>query len=269
MKISIITISFNQAQFLRESIESVLRQREHVDLQYIVVDPGSTDGSREIIEKYARCIDSIIFEPDQGPADGLNRGLSIATGDILGYINSDDILLPDALLRAVNHFKNNLTTDVVYGHGYIIDENGRIKRKCFSDTFSLRMTAYGCCVVVQPSTFFRLACVRESGGFNVHNKSNWDGELLIDLALRGARFQRVDDFFSSYRVHGSGITGSGRLADLHQAYSERMFQKLMQRPRLPIDRKVEILLRTFKHLSHPRAAWERLVKGPVFATKAP
>ena len=92
MKVSIVTISFNQARFLRRAITSVLSQ-DYPDIEYIVVDPGSTDGSREIINAYGPRLASVIFDPDDGPADGLNRGFQLATGDVLAYINADDALL--------------------------------------------------------------------------------------------------------------------------------------------------------------------------------
>ena len=95
MKISIVTISFNQAKYLQQCIDSILGQT-HCDLEYIVVDPGSTDGSRALIESYGNKIIKV-FAPDKGPADGLNQGFKHATGQIYGFINSDDYLLPGAL----------------------------------------------------------------------------------------------------------------------------------------------------------------------------
>ena len=100
MKISIVTISFNQEKYLRQCIDSVLSQTG-CEVEYIVVDPGSTDRSREIIESYG---DKIIrvFESDDGPADGLARGFGRATGRVYGWINSDDYLLPGALAGALS-----------------------------------------------------------------------------------------------------------------------------------------------------------------------
>ena len=94
MKISVVTISFNQAKYLRQCIDSVLNQN-YQNIEYIIVDPGSTDGSRQIIESYGDRVIKI-FEKDAGPADGLNMGFSRATGDIFYFINSDDYVLPGA-----------------------------------------------------------------------------------------------------------------------------------------------------------------------------
>jgi glycosyltransferase involved in cell wall biosynthesis len=95
MRISIVTISFNQGKFLRQCIDSILTQTD-CDVEYIVVDPGSTDGSRALIESYGDRIIKV-FEPDEGPADGLNQGFKCATGEIYGFVNADDYLLPGSL----------------------------------------------------------------------------------------------------------------------------------------------------------------------------
>ena len=107
MKISVITISYNQSQFLERAILSVLNQ-EYENLEYIIVDPGSTDGSRDIIAKYKSSFSHIVFEPDQGAADGLNKGFSLASGDIFGFLNSDDMLLPRSLSEVSNFFQEHL-----------------------------------------------------------------------------------------------------------------------------------------------------------------
>src|SRR6202171_6644991 len=99
-RVSIVTISFNQAPFLERAIRSVVEQ-DYPDIEYIVVDPGSTDGSRDIIERYRSRISQVIYEPDHGPADGLNKGFASATGDIFGSINADDAFLPGAVRGGV------------------------------------------------------------------------------------------------------------------------------------------------------------------------
>ena len=96
MKFSVVTISFNQRQYLMEALTSVLAQ-DYPAIEYIVVDPGSTDGSRELIESFRSRLDRVIFEPDQGAAEGLNKGFQQASGDIFGFLNSDDVLLPGAM----------------------------------------------------------------------------------------------------------------------------------------------------------------------------
>src|SRR5688572_21687448 len=142
MKVSIVTISFNQVRFLEQAICSVLEQ-DYPNIEYIVVDPGSTDGSREIIEKYRSRLARVIFEPDLGPADGLNKGFSLASGDILGYINSDDYYLPAAVTKIVRYFQKHPDVDVVSGNAQITDANNHILRHTYSDKYSVLGDAYG------------------------------------------------------------------------------------------------------------------------------
>ena len=144
MKVSIVTISYNQGSFLEETISSVINQ-DYADIEYIVVDPGSTDGSREIIDRYRDQIDKIIFEPDNGPADGLNKGFSQSTGDICCFLNADDIFLPGAIKEAIAFFRKHPECDVVSGHSLIIDSDDAVIRKSYSDVFSLNSAE------VQPS----------------------------------------------------------------------------------------------------------------------
>ena len=228
MKFSIVTISFNQAEFLEQTIQSVLDQRLK-DLEYIIVDPGSTDGSREIIERYRPHFARVILEPDKGAADGLNKGFACATGQLFGFLNSDDVLFPGALTAATDYLRANPQLDVVSGDCQIIDAEGRYLRKCYSDRFSLVHYAYGSSILIQPSTFFRAEAYRRTRGFNVENRSNWDGELFVDMARTGARFGRTRQVWSRYRVHERSITGTGRLDARIAAYRERMFRDIMGR----------------------------------------
>jgi glycosyltransferase involved in cell wall biosynthesis len=98
MRISIVTLSYNQRAFLQDAIDSILQQG-YPDLEFIVVDPGSTDGSRELFRSYGEQISHVIFEPDRGAADGLNKGFGLASGEVFGFLNADDFLLPGALHR--------------------------------------------------------------------------------------------------------------------------------------------------------------------------
>jgi glycosyltransferase involved in cell wall biosynthesis len=263
MKISIVTISFNQARFLEQAICSVLEQ-DHPNVEYIVVDPGSTDGSREIIERYRDRVAKIIFEPDKGPADGLNKGFAHARGDVFGFLNSDDVLEPRTLSVVARYFEAYPEVDVVSGHSWVIDAEGRDKRRFYSDRFSLRMAAYGASILAQPSTFFRSEIFRRVGGFNIDNRSNWDGELFVDIALAGARFALVPEFWSRYRVHDEGITGSGKLQVMHQEFQRRMFRKILGREPHRLDRLLTIVARYMRKMLNFSDTAERLRYGPIY-----
>jgi glycosyltransferase involved in cell wall biosynthesis len=128
LKFSIVTISFNQAEFLERTILSVIAQKD-VDMEYIIVDPGSTDGSRDIIERYRGTFSHVIFEPDAGPADGLNKGFAVASGDWFGYINSDDFYLPGGLAAVDVATRRFPQAGAIVGNGHIVDESDNFLRK--------------------------------------------------------------------------------------------------------------------------------------------
>ena len=171
------------------------------------MDPGSTDGSREIIEEYRNRIDHIIFEQDEGPADGLNKGFAKASGKIYGYLNSDDVLYQGTLKKVNKMFSSNKGIDVVSAHGHYIDDNGKLVRKIFSHQFNLSQYLYGNCVLLQQSTFFKSSIFTATKGFNKKNKIAWDGELMVDLFNAGANFKIVHEYWSGFRFYNQSISG--------------------------------------------------------------
>lgn len=244
MKVSIVTISYNQGEFLERAIRSVIEQ-DYEDIEYIVVDPGSTDGSREIIERYRSKIDKIIFKPDDGPADGLNKGFAVATGEICGYINSDDAYLPGTFTKVIAAFQCHPRTDMIYGHGYMVTSAGRILRRFYSDSFTQWRYVHGGAVVMQQSTFFRRQALVEVGGFNPDNPIWWDGELLLDFALTGKKMHVVNEFLSVFTIHEHSISGqrgknterSHEIDMERQQTHARLYEKVMG---YPINHRVKI-----------------------------
>lgn len=261
---SVVTISFNQAGFLPDAIRSVLVQRETGShLEYIICDPGSTDGSRDIINEFGGTIDIRVFEPDDGPADGLNRGFARASGDIFCYINADDCLLPGAFALVERYFRDHPDIDVITGHGFVIDEQGRIVRRIWSDPFRPWAVASGAHVQVQQSTFIRAEAFHRSGGFDPADRGCWDSTLLVSLWRSGARFAVMNEFLSCFRVYPGSITGSGRLSDIQAQSLRRQFIALMGREPRALDRWAGLALRVIKHLAHPWRTLERLRRGAV------
>lgn len=227
MKITIVTISYNQIKYLQRCMESILCQ-ENTDIEYIVVDPGSTDGSRELIESYGDRIVKV-FEKDNGPADGLNRGFARATGDVCGFINSDDYLLPGAL-RAINDYYTQYgLNSFISGPGFILEKSGRFKP--ISPTrMELRPLLFGACTVFQQGTFFPAEFFRAVGGFNPENRTCWDGELFRDFLAAGFEHRLIDQPLAVFRLHEGSISGSGRLEEAYRADCMRLFEKAMGRP---------------------------------------
>lgn len=266
MKISIVTISFNQARFLERAICSVIEQ-DCDDLEYIVVDPGSTDGSREIIERYSDRIAKVIFEADDGPADGLNKGFAAATGAVAGYINADDALLPGALRQVQLEFERDPALDVVIGHGYIIDEQGCVTRHFRSARFSPERYALGVGIVMQQSTFFSMACYRAVGGFNSNNRVSWDGELLLQMGMAGARTHIVEKYWSLFTIHGESLTGGVLQAEDRLCDRKRYFEMVFGRPENRWDRLRRVWARVQRWFDDPVGFRYRLTDELVGPTR--
>jgi glycosyltransferase involved in cell wall biosynthesis len=257
-RVSIVTISFNQGKFLERAIRSVLEQ-DHQNIEYIVVDPGSTDGSRDIIERYQSRISKIILDPDKGPADGLNKGFAAASGDILGYINADDAYLPGAITKAVAAFQARPDTDVIYGHSYIVDDSGKVVRRSRSVPFDLRLYAYGAVVVMQQSTFFRRQAYDNAGGFNANNRSSWDGELLVDMARNGSKFSMVDDYWSLFAIYQGSITASVKTNQQFMNDHARMFRVITGLEFDQVSKARFYLARVEKWLRNPLVPIHRII----------
>src|SRR4051812_39375084 len=122
MRISIVTPSYNQGAFIGRTIDSILSQQGDFELDYRVIDGGSTDGTVEVLRSYGDRL-TWISEPDKGQVDAINKGLAAVTGDVIGWINSDDLLLPGALAKVAAAFRAQPETEWVHGRCVIIDEH--------------------------------------------------------------------------------------------------------------------------------------------------
>jgi glycosyltransferase involved in cell wall biosynthesis len=246
MKISIVTISFNQKKYLRACIDSILGQ-EDCDVEYIVVDPGSTDGSRELIESYGDQLVKV-FERDDGPADGLNRGFAKATGAIYGFINSDDYLLPGALKKITEFFSTNVQDTFVTGHGFTEDESGS-RTVVYPTRLTTQAMLHRSAVMFQQATFFPGALFQTVGRFNKQNRTCWDYELFLDLLQLGAKHCILEHDLAVFRLYQGSISGSGRLEEKYFQELDQLFLKHVGRQRSFRDKLLTYYLRVKRELS--------------------
>ncbi len=260
--VSVITISFNQEKFIEDTINSVLNQ-DYPNIEYIVIDAGSNDNSREIIRKYEKKIDKIIFEKDEGPADGLNKGFKIAKGDILCWLNSDDILLEGSIRKVVQTFKNYIDVDVVYGNAWITNQYGNKIRKFHSDNFNTLMALYGASIISQQSTFIKKDTYLKTNGFNKDNKITWDSELFLDIGLNGSKFYKINDFLSCLRMHEKGITGSGLYNKDIIIEQKKIFSRIKKRKFNKFDLIIYYFFKYLRKILNLNDTFERIKKGPV------
>ena len=180
-KISVITPSFNQAYYLETTMKSVLDQG-YPNLEYIVMDGGSTDGSRGILERYSDRLAYWVSEPDGGQTEALARGFGLATGEIMGWLCSDDLLEPNALFEVARTFVENPGWQVVYGDGQWIDAEGRPLREQKEIGFDRFVFMYDYNYLPQPSTFWRRGLYERVGGLDPSFDLAMDADLWARFA---------------------------------------------------------------------------------------
>jgi glycosyltransferase involved in cell wall biosynthesis len=235
-KNSVVTISYNKGMFLRRCIDSVLSQTG-VEVEMIIVDPGSTDDSRTIIASYGEKVVRV-FEPDNGPAEGLNNGFKRATGHIYSFVNADDFLLPGALEFVDRFFERESKVEVLHGGGYIADQQDTLVRRYFPSIFGKRFFAYQAINLFQQGYFFRESAFREAGGFNRNNRVCWDAELFLQFKLRGLRFYGVSRPLGAFRRYEETISGGPDYIRKLDAEYVRLFADAMGRGRATYDRRL-------------------------------
>jgi glycosyltransferase involved in cell wall biosynthesis len=178
--VSIITPSYNQAAFLDEAIQSVLGQ-EGVPVEYLIVDGGSTDGSVEIIRKYADRLAWWVSEQDAGQAEAINKGLQRAKGEIVAWLNSDDLYLPGAIARAVTAFEAHPETSLVFGDAVTIDPAGRqIGRLAFGDWGLDELMGFR--IICQPAVLMRRTILEQAGYLDPSYHYLLDHQLWLRIA---------------------------------------------------------------------------------------
>ena len=212
LRISIVTPSFNQAPYLERTLESVLGQTGDFSLEYRVIDGASTDGSVDILQRYRDRL-SFISEPDRGQVDAINKGLRATTGDIVGWVNSDDVLLPGALEAVAQAFRANPDIEWLHGRCEIIDPDDQPVRKWVSLYKHLRAQRHSFenllteNYVSQMTTFWRRRVHDEIGYLDDGLHFAFDYDLWLRLARRGAPLY-LSRKLACFRWYPSSKSGS-------------------------------------------------------------
>jgi glycosyltransferase involved in cell wall biosynthesis len=229
--ITVTTPSYNQGEFIEETIVSVLSQQGDFAIEYLIMDGGSTDNSVDIIKKYEdllRCgkwplaCRGITYRwssgKDKGQADAVNKGFALATGEILGWLNSDDTYLPGAFQRVADHFRTHPGCALLYGNAYYTDKKGAVTEPYLTEPFSLRRLA-DYCFICQPSAFIRATALTEVGEVNINLHTCMDYDLWIRL---GKKFEAdiafIEEYLATSRMYEENKTVSLR----EKVYEEGM-----------------------------------------------
>jgi glycosyltransferase involved in cell wall biosynthesis len=220
--VSIVTPSYNQASYLEETIRSVLDQR-YEPLEYVVVDDGSTDGSAELAERYGDRL-TVIRQENSGQTVAINRGFAETRGDLMGYLNSDDTLLPGALDAMVAELEREPKALLVYGDAHYTDERSKQTGYLPAREFDVAEMQRACDNhVVQPSTLWRREAWDRYGPFDEDAYYFFDFEFFMQFPPE--RVRRLEQPLSTYRIHpaakSTGAEGS-RLARDHARLAEKL-----------------------------------------------
>lgn len=214
MKFTVITPTFNSRSFLEGCVRSVMAQRgEGVEVEYFVVDGGSEDGSLELLQTFGEEIDLVISEPDQGPADAINKGFAKATGDVVTWLNADDRYMPGAFSRVKAGLLQNPAAAFAFGRCPIVNMEGQEIRQGitrFKETFfpiSCRFTFQCINYLSQPACFFRRSAVQAAGPLRLDLKAAWDYEFLLRMWRQGSGIRIPGTALSEFCWHEGSISG--------------------------------------------------------------
>lgn len=230
-KISIITPSFNRFWAISSCLAS-LRAQSNIDYEHIIMDGGSTDGTLEYLHAEA-AKDSrlrMISEPDSGMYDAINKGMNIARGDIVAYLNTDDFYLPGALTAVLSAFHQNSSLAMLYGHWMSWHPEHDFLEIQPVQKYKAADLAYFA-VLPQPSVFFRRSVLDRLGGFDLSFKLLSDNDFFSKAAIAGFHFERLDAFLSVQTVH-SGNLLAGNSAAVMQAKQEGQRYRMSRRKEL-------------------------------------
>lgn len=221
--LSIIMPSFNQAAYLERALLSVIGQKAD-DIEFIVIDGGSNDGSVEIIKNYATGIDSWVSEPDRGQSHAFNKGFKQAKGYYLTWVNSDDVLLDGAVDALRDFAKRGTMPDWIAANSLWIDADDKILKATYNSGWSGYAHRHGQLSVTGPSSIFSKALLERAGWLKEDYRYSMDTELWYRFASLGVRYKVLDHFFWALRIHaeakvsGKDFTGDSKV--LEQIYSE-------------------------------------------------
>lgn len=214
-RVSVVTPSYNQGQFIEETIRSVLLQG-YPNLEYIIIDGGSTDGTVDIIRKYEPWLAYWVSEADRGQSHAINKGWQRATGEVLAYLNSDDFYLPGAIVRAVETLFADQAAALVYSDGRWIDENNRFLKLQQSGPLDARKLLSDASPVgiPQPTAFMRREAVQIVGWVDENLHMAMDYDLWVKLALRYPLIYISGPPLAALRMHADMKTKGRVLEDL-------------------------------------------------------
>ncbi|SHH03614.1 glycosyltransferase family 2 protein [Flavobacterium defluvii] len=228
MRITIITVCYNRKETIEKAIKSVLAQNYN-DIEYIIIDGNSTDGTKDIIESYRNKISNYISEPDKGMYDAINKGLKLATGDVIGLMHSDDEFFDrKAVSRIAARFENDANIDGVYGDGVYVsnDKNERLIRDRIGGIFSLKRIKEGW-LPLHPTVYLKKAVIDKHGLYNLDFKIASDTEFLLRYLYKyKINMSYIDAYIVRMRMGGMSTSFKRAFEVLKEDYKIYKFHGL-------------------------------------------
>jgi len=265
--LSIVTPSYNQASFIEEALHSV-KDQNYPSVEHIVVDGASTDRTVSILKEYSSKPGwqhlRWLSEPDQGQSDALNKGFRMATGDIVGWLNSDDRYRPLCFEKIVNALATFPRADIIYGDYSYMDEAGKVSRIRREIEFSRFVLAYHHMLYIPTtSTFFHRRIFDEGNWIDTRYHYAMDYEFFLRLASAGYRFQHVPQLLADFRWHSQSKSGSQSVKQLaeHDEIA-RIYSPLLRR--MPPGIPLRVMRKGARLLAAGRRYAEKLFRGYYF-----
>lgn len=250
-RLAVVTPSFNQGKFLPATVASVLAGRGRTEVDYVVQDGGSTDGSAAFLESFGTGQNGFRWfqEKDAGQADAINKGFAKCRGEIMAWLNSDDLYAPGVLDFVAKYFRDHPGTDVVYGHRIIVDEDGReIGRWVLPPRAHEALEYFD--YIPQETAFWRRELWEKVGGVRAEFQFSLDWDLLKRFRAEGARFVRLPYFLGCFRVHSEQKT-SQNMGSTGKADKARLIGAEQSAP----DFRARAGRAWFQQLSEARRTW--------------
>jgi glycosyltransferase involved in cell wall biosynthesis len=215
IKISVVTVVYNGEKYLEETIQSVLNQT-YPNIEYIIIDGGSTDGTVDIIKKYEDKIDYWISEPDRGIYDAMNKGIRIASGEYIGILNADDWYEVDTLERVVYAISNNRDIDIFYGLIRFIKDNKEFRIECQNHNFIFDK------MIPHPTCFIKKDTYKKLNYYDISYKVASDYDFLIRAKISNYKFYQITEVLTNFRI--GGISSSTKIGAIESLKIKRKYK---------------------------------------------
>jgi len=248
--VALVTPSLRQAHFLEATLQSVLDQC-YPSLEYVVQDGGSTDGTIDVLRRYDHRLHGWVSAPDRGQSHAINLGFSQTTGEIMGWLNSDDLLLPGALAVVADYFAKHPKVDVVYGHRVLIDRDGYEIGRWVMPGHCDKVLSWAD-FVPQETLFWRRSLWDMVGGVDETFQFAMDWDLLLRFRDAGARMVRLPHFLGAFRIHDAQKSCT-QINDVGMGEMDRLRQRVLGRTVTRSEIRSALLPYLVQHIGHDLA----------------